>query len=263
MPEQPESNGKLLIAAQGWSQDLPQLMELLRLVNDMEGPTCDNADILFCPRRDAILRECTYVDRLRIKFKEVSTFRGSRTMAGWPFGPNGLAMDVMRHVHQQWQAGTFKYDAVLLMEADCVPLRRTWIAELLTEWHSQDKLALGHWDGASGDYAPASHMNGNLIFHPRLIDRVPDMAYGDVPQWGWDMAFWKQFQPYSTPSKLIYSDYQLNTPKNPLISEDQLFGPKRHIHPENPLRNIDQYPCWLHGCKGLKAINWVRSRFCL
>lgn len=236
------------------------MMELLRLIFDLQdGPA--RADILTFPRKDTKLRDPNQFDYLREKFG-LFLGRSKRIVAGWPHGPNALAMDAFKLTSQLMNMGLFPYKAALLMEADCVPLRPTWIAELIAEWDSQSKLVLGHWDGSGKVIkAPTSHMNGNIIFSPRIVERVPEMIGDEVPRNGWDMAFWQRMEPYCTPSKLIFSDYRLNTKNNPLPDAERLFRPRFHDNPDNPLYGQELNPCWVHGTKGTKAISFVRERF--
>lgn len=236
------------------------MLALLQLIYDLQADV-PLADILVYPRKDTKIRDSGAFDFLQGKFTLIKG-RSRRILSGWPHGPNGLAMDVFRLTWDAYQAGQFPYQAVLLMEADCVPLRPSWIRELAEEWSSQSKLLLGHWDGSGTTLRPPiSHLNGNLLFHPRIVEHVPKLAAPDVPNGGWDMAFWPQLAPYATPSRLIYNDYRLNTKNNPLLTPDRLFQPRYHRHPENPLVGEELHPCWLHGTKDFRAIAMVRERF--
>lgn len=257
-----KSNGKLLLACQYWGADADQMRHLLKLMADMEDGICPYADILLFPRADTKERRTDSWDHLNSKFSRVLRERSKRANTGWPHGPNAVAMDVFRHIHGVWQSGLFEWDACMLVEADCVPLKRLWHKDILDEWHSQKGLALGHWDGSGTNLVPPnSHMNGNLVFHPELVSKIPELGYGDVPRWGWDMAFWPKIAPYATPSRVIYSDYKLNTPVNPLLNAEQLFAERVHSHKENPLYGQKLKVSYLHGCKGLKGIEYARDRF--
>lgn len=235
-------------------------MKLMRLIADLEPEFNNYADFLTFPRVDTRTRDWRAVDALKKKFV-VHEGRSKRQVAGWPLGPNAVAMDAFRHVYTSWLAGGFPYEAAFLIEADGLPLRRTWIKELVDEWKSQSGLALGHWDGHANDLERGSHMNGNMMFHPKLIQNIQELAYGEIPQMGWDMKFWPKIKPFATPSKLIYSDYRLNTPKNPLRGCPHIFEPRWHSHQHNPLFGKKLYPCYLHGIKGLAGIECVRSKF--
>lgn len=236
------------------------MRELLRLICDLqEGPS--NADILLFPRKDTKFRDTTSFDFVGKKFG-FTKGRSRRIISGWPWGPNAVAMDVFRLTYENWKNGLFPYKAVLLMEADCVPLRPTWLKELSDEWDNQSKLVLGSWDGSGTIIqAPISHVNGNMMFHPKLVDFIPGLAYDDVPKAGWDMAYWKQIAPHATPSRLIFNDYRLNTTNNPLKTSERLFRPRFHDQPDNPLFGEELHPCYVHGCKGMAAINYVRQKF--
>jgi hypothetical protein len=250
---------RLLLVAQFWAGDLENMRALLRLIYDVQSEP-SNADILLYPRRDTKIRDLNCYEYLRGKFG-LEYGRSRRQLQGWPHGPNAQAMDIFRQTYESWRAGMFNYKAVLLMEADCVPLRASWLRELHEEWDSQSGEALGHWDGSGKVlYAPKSHMNGNMLFHPELVHHVQDLAYADAPNGGWDMIFWPQIAPHATPSRLIYNDYRLNTTNNPLKTPERLFRPRFHSDPENPLHGQELNPCWLHGCKGTVAIDMVRKK---
>lgn len=176
---------------------------------------------------------------------------------GWPAGPNALAMDVFKHLY----CNKFEYEAAMLIESDCIPLDVNWIDKIMEEWRSHDKLVMGYWDG--GVHDGNSHLNGNLVFHPSIIDHVKGLAFDHIPTGGWDVVYWGQLRPHSYPSRLIFSDYRLNTPRNPLKSCEFLWEPKFHRHPDNPLRDEPLQPVWLHGVKGSAGYECVRKRFFL
>lgn len=237
------------------------MLRLLHFIADLEDGVCPTADILIYPRRDTKMRDPGVFNFLAEKFYHVHRSRSRRPMQGWPSGPNAVAMDAFREVHTWWKEGRFEYEAAMLVESDCLPLRKGWSGEILAEWRAQDGLVLGHWDGSGKTIrAPISHMNGNLVFHPRLFDLEPDIAYGNVPAAGWDMAFWPKIAKYATPSKLIYNDYRLNTPKNPLRSCDHIWAPRFHRYKDNPLVDVELYPAYLHGIKGDEGIECARRK---
>lgn len=247
---------------------MEQMMALLELIADLEPKVSEYADILLFPRKDAKFRNERVIEKLRSKFDLVHEAKSKRLLTGWPVGPNALAMDLFQHIHGGWTRNEFTYEGVMLLESDCVPLSKDWIKDILWEWSTLKysdgvayrHLAMGHWDGSGLD-AAKSHMNGNFVFHPELIDKVPQLAYDEVPGWGWDMKYWPLIKPYAKPSKLIYSDYRLNTIKNPWRGCQSVWEPKFHTYPDNPLVGIPLQPVWLHGCKGKEAISCVREKF--
>jgi hypothetical protein len=250
------SDKKLLLVPQWWNGDQDQMFELLRLLGDLEPNKSQYADILLFPRFDTRWHGEGPQEALKSKFDGVYMGRSSRKRVGWPFGPNAVAMDVFKSI-LEWK--DFPYSGVMLIEADCLPLRKTWIKELWQEWNSCDKLVLGHWDGSATENPPHGHMNGNLIFDRELVVKHPQIANGEIVKGGWDMVIWPMIRPDAAPSSLIFSDYQLNTRKNPLLGLDHLLRPRHHTRSDNPLYGQEIKPCWLHGCKKLEGLRLMRN----
>lgn len=212
-------------------------------------------------RADCRFHNQAVIESLSDKFDNVYRDRSVRPVSGWPFGPNALAIDLFRKIKSWYSSGQFPYTGVLLVEADCVPLRAGWIDEIRNEWLSSKALALGHWDGSGKNMKPpASHMNGNMVIHPELLNKIDGINSTEIPTWGWDMQYWDVICRYASPSRLIYSDYRLNTKKNPLTNCCKLWDHKEHTHPENPLYGEKLFPCWIHGTKGTLAQECVRKK---
>lgn len=255
----PTRYGKLLVYAQWWTGDQDQMMALLRLIADLHKEPSQIAEFVMFPRCGTRNHGLSAIEELRKKFIVYESC-SRRLMSGWPRGPNAMAMDVFKETYELWQAGKFTYDATMLMEADSVPLEAKFLTTLWKEWVGQEKLVLGHWDGSKSDLSD-SHMNGNLLFHPSIVDYNKDMAYGEPSfKGGWDFKFWPVIQPRATPSRKIFSDYHLNTPTNPLDSPERLFCQRCHTHPDNPLVGEMLDISWLHGTKGYDAIKMVRDK---
>ncbi len=237
-------------------------MALLSLIADLEPSFNHDIDFLMFPRFDTKTRDARSIEKLNEKFTVIHG-RSKRQSQGWPVGPNAQAMDAFKWCHSRYTSGEFDYCGAFLIEADGLPLRRSWLNEIRGEWllaQSKGAMAMGHWDGHGKELEKGSHMNGNMVFHPVLINEIMELAYGDVPEGGWDMRFWPAIKPFAYPSSLIFSDYRLNTPKNPLMGCCHLFEPRRHNHPHNPLFGSEIYPCYLHGVKGLTGIQCVRDK---
>jgi len=254
-----ENKPRLLGVLQFWHADLAQMNGLMNLMADLAQSYAPRIDFLLYPRYDTNIRELTALKALEKAFN-VGGMRSRRQRSGWPYGPNAQAMDAFMDVRKLYDDGNFPYAGALLMEADCVPLTLSWADDILDEFVASGKLASGHWDGSRDGNPPSSHMNGNLIFHPKLVHEIPELADGEVPMWGWDMHFWSRIRPFAHPSRLIYSDYRLNTPDNPLLGCNHLFAPRKHTHPDNPLSGQELKPSWLHGIKGTAGIDCVRSK---
>lgn len=235
-----------------------QMMELLKLLSDIEKQQSPFADIIIFPRRDAKWRDEMIPQQVFEKFN-AKFITGRRWAHGWPMGPNALAMDAFREAHKRWKSGEWTYSGYMLLESDCVPLQANWIERLLGEWEAQPNHFLGHWIG-HGTTPSKSHMNGNLIFHPAFFECHPQMAYGETPPQPWDALWWPLIQTSATPSKLIYSDYRQNTRKNPWRGCDYLWEPKINHEPTNPLCGQRLQPVWIHGTKGMAGMECVRQK---
>lgn len=235
-----------------------QMMELLKLLADIEKGRSEHADLLVLPRRDAKYRDEHIPASIYEKFG-ARFIQGRRWASGWPMGPNALAMDAFRETHERWKSGEWDYSGYMLLESDCVPLQANWLSALVSEWEAQPNHFLGHWIG-HGTRIGGSHMNGNLIYHPSFFDAHPHMAYGPVKHMPWDADWWPQIQASATASRLIYSDYRLNTRKNPWKGCDYLWEPKYNREESNPLCGQALNPVWIHGIKGMEGITCVRKK---
>lgn len=256
----PSGSRKLLVVMQFYPGDKSMALAVSRLVADIELSVCPWADWAFCARFD-----CTHdmptVAYMRTKFTNVHLLQSSRRKTGWPQGPNAMAQDIFKTVHEKTKTGAWKYDAVLFAEADCLPLRRTWIKELWMDWHSGTQLVLGAWFGP-GNVSSGAHINGNLLFSPQLTQLLPRIwQSSSVPASAWDSYFFPQWARYARASRLIYSDYRLGTPNRPWPGCAALWQSKCHRDAGNPLRNVPLQPCWLHGCKSPEGVRCVRQKF--
>ncbi len=137
----------------------------------------------------------------------------SRGGLGYPEGPNQTAFQAMS------LGGDYGAKAILLLEADCVPLAPDWIEQLSAEWdraRAAGKLVLGSWRPECG---PLGHINGCMIFDPSLA-KVVDL--GTCPKdVAWDIHYAKAFSPYWARTGLIANRY-----KEICVTEEQLLTPE-------------------------------------
>jgi len=254
--------GKILLCMQCFPGDQAQAIALSRLIADLEPAKCQYADFAWLIRFDCT-PDSIPTDHLTPKFDRVYVIKGARRVTGWPQGCNAMVMDLMAYIQSRKD---WNYDAIMLMEADCLPLRASWIKELLTEWQfgahlsAGPYLVLGDWIG--GRDISASHLNGNLLFSPRLLSTIrPCWNSSVVSNVAWDAEWWRRYAKYTRASRLIFSDYRIGTPSKPWQGCEYLWAPKIHsTNKTNPLYGVPLQPCWLHGCKDPRGIECVRSR---
>lgn len=243
----------LLLALQFHEGDKKQAMDLSRLMVDTIGHKTDLADILFFARYDCAVDNDAVI-HAETAFKKVHVAQSKRRMTGWPIGPNAMAMDLFALVHSKHVKKEWDYSGVMMIEADCIPLRSTWLTELYAEWHAGQQMIMGAWIGSKRDPIK-SHINGNLIFSPRITHVVPALLSSTTPTLAWDVRFWKNWMHVAKPSRLIYSDYKVD-----FTDCDVLWAPRTYTAADSPLADQTLSPCWLHGCKDLRALECARER---
>lgn len=75
--------------------------------------------------------------------------------------------------------------AMLWVEADCVPMRASWLKEITDEYRACGKPFMGDFITA-GQTIP--HLTGNAVYHPEWRKYAPSLANlpNMDPTWGWD-----------------------------------------------------------------------------
>jgi hypothetical protein len=150
--------------------------------------------------------------------------------------------------------------AVMFIEADCVPLKKAWLNDILAEWQlamRQDKLVMGAWL-KYGD-AGCEHINGNCVMSLELW-RICRDIFSPSSKGGWDALLRRPILANGYPSRLIWSDYRLGTSDNPWKGCDYLWEPKRYGAPSNIYYGQDLFPAWYHGIKTMDGLNCVRAK---
>ncbi len=247
----------LILNWQFWEGDKAQSMALARLVADLEDKPREDVIFLFSARFDSSQDKET-IEYVARKFR-VLQYTTKRKATGWPHGPNQMMADSYEHCVELWRRNKLppNIQAVMLIEADCVPLRKGWVDELIAEYKGCGRRFLGAWLKL-GD-ANVEHVNGNCIMSIDFWKKCPAIFH-PPSRGGWDAALKYAILPNAAPSKLIWSDYRLGTSDNPWKGDDYLWAPKRYGAPSNPLFGQDLQPCWYHGIKTMQGIEAVRNK---
>ena len=237
--------------------DMAQMMALARLLTDLEDGPRKDAIVMFTARFDTPHDDDTvaYVEQ---KFP-VLKYTTKRHATGWPNGPNQMMGCSLDRIIKLGRGGSLPptADAVMFIEADCVPLRKTWLSELMEEYYASGKMVSGAWL-TKGD-CNCEHINGNCIMsidfwkRCRMITNPPENA-------GWDAFFSGAMMSNGHPSKLIWSDYQLGMAHNPWRGDGYLWESKEYKSRDNPLFGKKLKPCWFHGIKTGQGIAAVRRK---
>jgi hypothetical protein len=247
----------ILLIVQFWQGDREQAMELARLIADIEPAYRENVQILFAARFDC-KHDDAAIEYVSHKFR-VHKMNCKRKAVGWPNGPNQMAGESYEYVVEGLRNKKLDQaiDAVMLIEADCIPLHKNWITMLYDEFKASNKLVSGAWLKKAD--AGIEHVNGNLIMSTRFWKVCPEIFHPQS-RGGWDATLANRIMPYAHPSRLIWSDYQLGQPHNPWRGCDYLWAPKRYSAKNNALYGQDLYPVWFHGIKTPKGLECARNR---
>jgi hypothetical protein len=105
---------------------------------------------------------------------QTETFKSHLKWEGWPAGPNGMAVDILRALDGRTKTGEWKdITGMLLIEPDCVPLTTAWLYLIMHEWEqarAQGKWIMGAWRDSGTQWG---HINGNCVVRPdfaKLVD---------------------------------------------------------------------------------------------
>jgi len=224
-----------------------QMERVADLAGDLLERRAAQADLLFAGRYDADHPSRQIYSHLCEKFAHVSYWRCSRDGDGFPEGCNNLAYGIFQYLIDQRRVNSMYADisAVLILEADCVLLRRTWLQDLITEWEGAracNKLIAGKVIPA-GTFSPgsAAHVNAVSLYDVEILRHLTCLVGGprDI---GWDYYHGRATVPVTHDSPLFKLDYQ-----RPTITGQELFA--------------DPGVVVYHGVKDDSAIHAVRKRF--
>ncbi len=176
---------RLVISVSYHEADKPQAERLLKLIADCESAKRDDVEIHVCRRFDATpaIDSMIYVaDKFKVS---ASTTRTPWT--GWPSGPNGMALDLLKESDRRVKSGEWgDVDGLLMLEPDVVPCVPTWIDEIRIAWmraRMEGAVIMGSWRNSGG---PDGHINGNCVVVPDFASRVGTGMIG--PELAWDCA---------------------------------------------------------------------------
>lgn len=246
----------IVLNIQFWEGDKIQAMALARLIADLEPEPRKDACVLFTARFDC-QHDYSTIDYVSKKF-ETHNFTTRRKATGWPNGPNQMMGESYEACIEMARGKKMNdVQAIMFIEADCVPLSKDWLNQIIAEYRSCGKKILGAWL-KRGD-AGSEHINGNCIISIDFWRKCKDILH-PPSRGGWDAVLARSILPEGYPSKLIWSDYRLGTSDNPWKGCDYLWEPKKYGCPDNVYFNQPLQPVWYHGLKTLDGIKCVREK---
>lgn len=185
---------KGIIAIQFYGGDKAKAMRLARLIADIEPVRRDDIDFVFIARADCDHDSATaeYVSR---KFN-VRKLKCLSLGTGHPWGCWVLWFSLMEwFYHMKSQGKISDYKWVFAIEADCVPISKTWIDECDAEFERFNTCMVGA--ESSDTFNCSQHLNGNVMVtgNPDFLKwLVMGITVSGVPvKQPWDIYLFPKF----------------------------------------------------------------------
>jgi len=238
------NDSELLVCLPYWDGDWPRMREVALLLADLLPEKSTRTKLLFVLRHDVSKAPDSRLhERCADKFAEVRYYRNKRRGVGWPMGCNEMAFGIFDHVYCRHSLFP-KVDSLLIVESDCVMLRRTWDRDLHQAWHETQKAGklICGTKIPTGFQECKFHINAVALYSWDIIQKLPQLI-GSPGTVGWDYFHGKITCPVAVNTPLIKMDYNRDT-----ISEQELFSKKN--------KSVVLY----HGVKDDSAVKAVRSQ---
>lgn len=167
--------------------------------------------ILMVGRNDARAVNSNIMSMLKQKFGFAEYWRCDRRGVGFPMGPNEVYFGIFSHAMDKKSKLT-DFDAMLVIESDCVLLKKDWHLDMTAEWNETVKeknIVAGAKVHHGYDDFP-SHINAAALYKRSILEDLP-MLFGCSGNIGWDWYFGRNIIPRARDSKLFCLDYQKET----------------------------------------------------
>jgi len=232
----------IVLCMQYWEGDKQRALSVARMIADLQAEKDDRFQFMFLRRFDATPVDDETIGYVGRKF-DILTHTCRRKEVGWPAGCNGMASDALMLAQEKWNTGEWKrVTGVWLLESDILPLYRNWLYRIEREWKmalEDGKLVMGAW---SPHHSPVGHINGNMLFHPSLCDRVKGLE-GSAPHIGWDVYHAQRLHRHAWKSNQM-----LNLYRGINVTEADIYAPGTRY-------------AFVHGIKDDSGLHIIRRRF--
>jgi hypothetical protein len=226
---------------QYWEGDKQRALSVARMIADLQAEKDDRFQFMFLRRFDATPVDDETIGYVGRKF-DILTHTCRRKEVGWPAGCNGMASDALMLAQERWNTSEWKrVTGVWLLESDILPLYQDWLYRIEREWKmalEDGKLVMGAW---SPHHSPVGHINGNMLFHPSLCDRVKGLE-GSAPHIGWDVYHAQRLHRHAWKSNQM-----LNLYRGINVTEADIYAPGTRY-------------AFVHGIKDDSGLQIIRRR---
>jgi len=233
----------IVLILQYWHNDRDKAAELCRLIADIEPERRHDVRIRLLSRYDTDHVELEAIQRIGRRF-DVSWARTEECdWTGWPAGPNRMAVETVTTA-DKWlhDAGWEDADGLFLIEPDVVPLRRTWLTEIVAEWakaQAEGKSLMGSWRNSGGAHG---HINGNCVIGRELARTAGIWRVSRHLAWDCHIAPYVRNKWYVSP--LFRNDFEGTNATEELLRTPEVAG--------------DVQPALCHGYKDRSAHDIAR-----
>lgn len=206
--------------------------------------------------------ECGEISRLcSDSFSEMRDVPYEERLKGWPDGPNQCFFEAANYISlcglkQPW----------LWLEADCVPMRPSWLDAIEDEYYTVGRPILGAFEKSWGNKEiVGKHVTGVAVYAHDFIHKAPSLKtiigatqqyrdYGQIPP-----AFDVYLAPYSVPmcgeTKTMRHYWKSHSYGRTERGVECSFKSQYGASPV-----VDMDAALIHGCKDYSLLNLVQKR---
>lgn len=162
-----ERDAAILIALLTHSGDIAAARRLLNWIALLDGTLPTHDALIVCdaavPYREAMKLR----DDARKIFRQVHFTTNGTSVTGWQAGSYSLFKTAVRKVAEKWP------QPFLLLEPDCVPLRKGWLDAIAADYNSFQCPFMGHIYRAQETTMPRELMSGIAVYPADAAARLP------------------------------------------------------------------------------------------
>jgi hypothetical protein len=190
-------SNKILIMLPFWAGDRNEMIDLARLLADLQPGHSDDFDVLFVARFDCPQVDSATINHVSRKFN-VLTHTSKRRDTGWPMGCNGTFFGSLEYVYHKATYGHIPgYKALFNCASDSCPISIDCFAYLHREWEKANKKRVVTSAGALVPDGGKEHINGDATLLSGNISFLRWLAVevgGMRASVGWDFGLARDFE---------------------------------------------------------------------
>lgn len=155
----------ILIVIPFWKGDMPQAMELCKILSGLQPNHVGSAaHVMLACRQDCNI-DPNMIKIISSKFNTL-TYKTISPLRGWPAGSNGMFGSTMIHISNNLLK---MYECIYWMEPDAIPIVPNWFTNLVNEWRRRHPsvAVMGCRSDCNGN-GTGDHITGCAVYHPNI-----------------------------------------------------------------------------------------------